>query len=114
LATARRLKAASGGCAGSIRQVKARLAAAAYAGTGSKDAPVRRSTRRKSVSSGRLLRQLDRSAGQLNPLLLAIAVGLLILNVTCFITVKLIGLPHPVGAVTAAPSRPLPGEDGRY
>ena len=79
---------------------------------------MRRSSRRKVSSSARLLQQLDGAAGAVNPFLLSIAVGLLILNLTCFITVKLIGLPQPQMPVCTlaegVPSAPVSGETGRY
>jgi hypothetical protein len=41
---------------------------------------------RRNRSREPLLRRLDRAAGQINPLLMVIAIGLAILNISCLIT----------------------------
>ena len=95
-----------------------RSAATAVCRGTNRDVGVRRSSGRKPFVPDRLWRQLDRSAGALNPFLLAVAVGLLILNLTCFITIKVIGLPQPQMPVCTTaeglPAGSLPGETGRY
>src|SRR5690242_3134856 len=62
-------------------------------GTGTRT--MRRSSRRKALTLGRLAQRVDRAAGDLNPFLLAIAIGLLILNLTCLITLRFIDVPSP-------------------
>ena len=51
--------------------------------------------RRKAFTAGPPLQRLERAACDLNPLLLTVAIGLLILDLTCFITVRCIGLHSP-------------------
>lgn len=41
------------------------------------------------------LRRLDRAAGRTNPFLLVIAIGLLLLNISCFGALRLFHLPPP-------------------
>ena len=79
---------------------------------------MRGSSGRKPFVPDRVWRQLDRATGALNPFLLAVAVGLLILNLTCLITVKVIGLPQPQMPVCTLPddlpAAPPPGDLARY
>jgi hypothetical protein len=49
-------------------------------------------------SRTRLLRRVDRAADEINPYLLALAVGLIILNVTFFIGMK-VSPPRPAESV---------------
>jgi hypothetical protein len=73
---------------------------------------VRRSTRRKGSLSEPLWRRLDRVTGALNPFLAAISVGLLILDLTCLVAVKLVGLPPAqLPVCTTAQSVPTPPSD---
>jgi hypothetical protein len=55
---------------------------------------------RMQYSSARLLRRLDRAAYRINPYLLALAIGLIIVNVTFFIGMK-ISPPRPVNPVSS-------------
>lgn len=84
---------------------------------------VRRLSRLKQYSPGRRLRRLDRAAELINPFLLVLAIGLVILDLTCFLTLKIAGLPPRQAdrgtaqvslAVGSAPGVSVLGEADRY
>jgi len=56
-------------------------------------------------SGTRLLRRVDNAVHRINPYLLALAVGLIVLNVTFFIGMK-VSPPRPIGSDLVQP--PLP------
>jgi hypothetical protein len=57
---------------------------------------VRRLLRLKAVMPGRLFRRLDRVAGEINPFLAAVAIGLAMLNLSCLVSLKVVHLlAHP-------------------
>jgi hypothetical protein len=62
---------------------------------------VRRLLRLKVGTPGRWVRRLDRVAGEINPFLAALAIGLVMLNLCCFVSLKVV---HLVAGLTAASS----------
>ncbi len=48
--------------------------------------------RLKAGTPGRLVRRLDRAAGEINPFLAAVAIGLVMLNLCCFVSLKVVRL----------------------
>ena len=73
---------------------------------------MRRLPRRKSLLAGRVAQRLERAAGELNPLLLAVAIGLRVLDLTCFITLRFIAPPRPQSADPPAAEVWLRGSAG--
>ena len=54
-----------------------------------------------------LRRQVERAAGEMNPLLMIFAIGLLILDLTCYVGLQMSHMQygHPAAAATTAPHR---------
>jgi hypothetical protein len=50
---------------------------------------IRRSWLREACSQGQALRRLERAAGLMNPFLLVIAIGLLVINLSCYAALEL-------------------------
>ena len=53
---------------------------------------MRRLLRLKAGAPGRLVRRLDRIAGEINPFLAVVAIGLVMLNLCCFVALTVVRL----------------------
>jgi hypothetical protein len=63
-----------------------------------------------------MLRRLERAAGAINPFLIMIAIGLVILDLSCLLALRLARMPLPRASVieiAIPPVAMVPGREGR-